>query len=367
MRVLLVYLGRKGGGAVYSLEIAKALNKKIDVLALISSQVENLNDWLSIGIPIVKMNTFESESILNVTLSTLNLKKFKQLKKKIERFDKIDVIYYPMIHIWTPIINSIFKNIPKAITIHDPKPHLGEGNFLLNLIQELSIKQAQRLIVLSKAFVDMIARKGIPLERIDVIPHGNFTYYTQGKRKNYNSIAKTILFFGRIREYKGLNILLKAFEIIKQKENNVRLLIVGDGDLAPYRGLIEKVKDVEIVNRWIKNDEVAQFFLNADIVVLPYVDASQSGVIPLAYSFGLPVIASRVGGIPEQVEDGITGFLVNPRDERDLANKCLMLLQNIQLLKEMSEKAYIKAQNEINWEHIASLLIESFNKMKNGV
>lgn len=365
MRVLVVYLGRRGGGAIYTLEIAKHLKEKVEILAIVSSELENYNEWKKQNIPLVDLHTFKSYSIRDIIISTLNICNFIKIRKIINCF-KPDIIYYPMIHLWTPIINFVVPHIPKVITIHDPKPHKGEENIFLSFIQNVTIKQSKRIIVLSKTFVDLLNKYSIPREKIDVIPHGNFAYYTKGIKKNYNKITKTILFFGRIKEYKGLDILLKAFSIIREKDNNVKLIIAGEGDISVYKTFINKVDNIELINRWINENEIPDLFLRADIVVLPYIDASQSGVIPLAYSFGIPVIASKVGGIPEQIEDGITGLLFSPEDYEDLAYKCLKILNDIDFLKKLAENAYIKAYKEINWEKIVDLLIETFNKALNS-
>jgi glycosyltransferase involved in cell wall biosynthesis len=158
-------------------------------------------------------------------------------------------------------------------------------------------------------------------------------------------------------------VILKAFKIIKGIKKETKLLIVGNGDITKYKNLIERISDVDIINRWISDDEVGEFFSKADFLVVPYIDASQSGVIPIAYGFSMPVVASRIGGIPEQVDDGKTGFLVRPSDENELAERCLKLLDDPDLIIEMGKNAYIKAHDEMSWEHVSDLLLESINKI----
>lgn len=330
MKIALIYLGRKGGGAVYSLEIAKALSKKEDVLAVVSKQVENLDLWDSSGIKILKVSTFNS--VWQVIPSTLNIVKIINLIRNIKKFHP-DVIYYPMGHIWVPLLNIFLKRIPKVMTLHDPILHSGEDNFFRKLFHKIPLYQANHFIVLSKIFVKHLNENGISLKDIDVIPHGEFSYYSKYKSFKIKNRKPTILFFGRISKYKGLDTLLKTFPIIKKEIPECKMIIAGNGDIKPYKQLMIGLKDIIVVNQWIKDEETASYFSQTDLVVLPYKDATQSGIIPIAYSMKLPVITTNVGGLPEQVQNEKDGILVNPCDEKALALACIRLLNNPILAK----------------------------------
>jgi len=132
-----------------------------------------------------------------------------------------------------------------------------------------------------------------------------------------------ILFFGNIRPYKGLDVLLRSLALV-QEQLDFTATIAGEFylDPGPYR---EMATNLGIEHRltwadhYIPNEEVPGLFRSADLVVLPYTDATQSGVVPLAYHFGVPVVASRVGGLPQVVEEGVSGRLVPPGDPAALA------------------------------------------------
>lgn len=137
---------------------------------------------------------------------------------------------------------------------------------------------------------------------------------------------KILLFFGFVREYKGLKYLIDAMPEIKEKVSNVRLFVVGDfaGDKDEYIKLIEDKgvsDDISIFDGYIPDKEVEKFFAASDLVVLPYVSATQSGIVQIAYNFEKPVVATNVGGLPEVVRDGKTGFVVEPCDPHALAVK----------------------------------------------
>jgi glycosyltransferase involved in cell wall biosynthesis len=128
--------------------------------------------------------------------------------------------------------------------------------------------------------------------------------------------APVILFFGYIRKYKGLDIILQAMPEMLKSLPDLRLIIAGEfyDDEQEY---LEMMKDLEIpfenlvlATNYISNDEVAKYFCAANVVVLPYRDATQSGIVQIAYNFDVPVIATDVGGLAEVVIDGKTGFIV---------------------------------------------------------
>jgi len=132
-----------------------------------------------------------------------------------------------------------------------------------------------------------------------------------------------LLFFGFIRPYKGLRTLLQALPLALQ-HLPMHLLIVGEfwEDRAVYERIILEnhlAEHVTIVGRYVPNEEVGIYFAAADVVVLPYESATQSAVVPLAYGYGRPVISTRVGGLPEVIREGETGFLVPPSDPQALA------------------------------------------------
>lgn len=126
---------------------------------------------------------------------------------------------------------------------------------------------------------------------------------------------RVILFFGFIRPYKGLDILLEALADMRLRNLNVKLLLAGEfyGDPAPYLALIKKYhleESIYMHTDFIPNQEVARYFSAADCVVLPYRTATQSGITQVAFHFDLPMIVSKVGGLPELVQDGYVGYVV---------------------------------------------------------
>lgn len=141
-------------------------------------------------------------------------------------------------------------------------------------------------------------------------------------KKSLGLDGPVMLFFGFVRKYKGLEYLIRAMPQVLQNVQ-VKLLIVGEfwEDKEPYLKTIEELGlqgNIEVIDRYVPNEEVGLYFSAADVVVLPYVDATQSAIVSLAYGFEKPVITTLVGGIPEVVKDGETGLIVPPQDSKAL-------------------------------------------------
>ena len=138
---------------------------------------------------------------------------------------------------------------------------------------------------------------------------------------------KVLLFFGFVREYKGLKYLIHALPRIQKECENIRLFVVGDFGGVQNREAYEKimeenrVKDaVTVCDGYIPDREIEKYFAACDLVVLPYVSATQSGIVQIAYGFEKPVVVTNVGGLPDVVENGKTGYVVEPENPDALAD-----------------------------------------------
>jgi glycosyltransferase involved in cell wall biosynthesis len=166
------------------------------------------------------------------------------------------------------------------------------------------------------------------------------------------------LFFGRIWPYKGLDYLIRAEPLISAVVPDAEIVIAGEGeDMARYRAMMVHPERFTVINDYVSDARRVELFSQAALVVLPYLEASQSGVIPIAYSSARPVVATTVGGLPAMVEDGVTGYLVPPCDEQALAAAILRILQDPELAGQMGRNGQRKINTECSAPVIAGQLL----------
>lgn len=251
----------------------------------------------------------------------------RQILREIRQFQP-DVIHYQNGHLFFNLALPWLKKYPMVITIHDPRQHLGDKESLKTpqWLMDFGFRHADQVIVHGNDLVGVVQNEiGFRREQIHVIPH-----IAIGERAERPADLETVprlLFFGRIWEYKGLEYLIRAQPLVSARFPQAKFVIGGTGeDFDRYRRMMVNPECFEVHNDWISDEQRSQMFAEASVVVLPYVEASQSGVIPLAYTHGKPVIATTVGGLPDMVEHGETGLLVPPRDVESLADAMIHLL-----------------------------------------
>jgi glycosyltransferase involved in cell wall biosynthesis len=256
------------------------------------------------------------------------------------------------------------RQYPLVITIHDPRHHVGDrgAQNTPQPIYDFGFKRADKIIVhghqLKTVVVDQV---GIDAELVHVIPlivHGDDTVHRQIQEEDYS-----ILFFGRIWEYKGLEYLIKAQPLIAAKIPEARIVIAGQGeDFARYRRMMINPECFEVHNEYVSDDKRAELFRRSSVVVLPYVEATQSAVIPLAYTFAKPVVATTVGSLPEVVDHGQTGYLVPPRDERALAESIVRLLRDKDVRHQLGANGKRKVNTECSAEAVAKQTLTVYDR-----
>ncbi len=203
------------------------------------------------------------------------------------------------------------------------------------------------------------------------VPHPVYEIFTANhtpaqarSRLQLGADDKVLLFFGYIRAYKGLNYLIEALAEVR-RQLPVKLLIAGEfyEQEESYRQQIRELHLEEVVllkADYIPNEEVGLYFAAADVVVLPYISATQSGIIQIAYNFDKPVITTEVGGLPEVIDSGRTGFTVPARDSHALAEAILHFYQ-IRDQIDFPECVRLHKQR-YSWENLAAAITGFINK-----
>ena len=237
---------------------------------------------------------------------------------------------------WHPFFGPAFRAIAAiarrrsdarvVFLCHNVLPH--ESSVLDRFLTRIGLAGADAFLVQS-------LEDGANLERIfpgarwAFNPHPVYDWFEMSRfnrgsaRQALSVDGRVLLFFGLIRPYKGLGVLLRAFAEVAD-ELDATLLVVGEfyENRGAYDALIDELgigPRLRVVGRYVPNEDVEMYFKAADVAVLPYRSATQSGIVQTAYSFHLPVIVTSVGGLPDVVHDGETGYVVPPDDPAALA------------------------------------------------
>jgi starch synthase len=287
----------------------------------------------------------------------------RKIIKEIHRFSP-DVIHYQGAHLWFDLALPFLRRYPLVFTIHDFKPHPGDrlSQKTPLWVETYARLRADELIVHSQYLRQLVVHN-LPgtAGRVSVIPHiqiGEDLPPATTKEEEH-----LVLFFGRIWEYKGLEYLIRAEPLITARIPKTRILIAGQGeDFSRYARMMVHPERFIVHNEYISEEHAADYFQRASVVVLPYIEASQSGVIPMAYSAAKPVVATTVGGLPEIVEDGRTGYLVAPRNTTQLADAVIRLLLNAPLRQQMGKNGKSKLEADCSPSVIAQKTLEVYRR-----
>lgn len=274
---------------------------------------------------------------------------------------------------WHPYFAPCYWSLAKALgglkilfVCHNVFPH--ERFPLDRMLTRMVLKQGDYFIVQSGT--DAGDLKGImPDARYEQTVHPTynaFKFENLSKEKSRELLKKSmqekvLLFFGFVREYKGLRYLIEAMPEISRNIADIKLMIVGDfGSEENKEAYVNLIKEngaeefIDIYDGYIPDREIEKFFAACDLVVLPYVDATQSGIVQIAYGFEKPVVVTDVGGLPDVVEDGKTGYVVEARNQGELAEAVITYFQE---QKETDFEKNVRAEAyRFSWERIAEVL-----------
>lgn len=293
---------------------------------------------------------------------------------------KCDVVHYQFFRRKEEVLFFKFlkwRGVKLIVTAHNVLPH--ENSRIDYILKSIVYKNANAIIVHSGFIKDKLIKYfSQDPKKISIIPHGNFDIYlpsfemTVEQARSSLSLAKSdnvLLFFGYIRPYKGIDLLLKAFEIAAEKDSNLKLIIAGsEHDIN--KPLINEIYKNKFSDRilpfltYIPNEDIVKYFNAADIVVLPYKDIDHSGIIHLAYSFGKPVLATNVGDFNEVVIDNKSGKVLKENDADCLSEMISQIFEDKGKLSEMGRYAKFLSETKYSWDDISKRTIELYKSIK---
>jgi len=276
------------------------------------------------------------------------------------------------------LLNVYYKLLGKKLvfTAHniDEKERDGGNHFLNRLTLRMLYALLDHIFVHTTKMKSQLIREfKVEEDKVTVIPFGiNNTVPTSPLTKaearaelQLRDHEKVLLFFGNVAPYKGLEYIIDAVARLKNKDDTFRLIIAGRiKDCQPYWERIQRAIENHRLGHYIirkieyiPDEEVEMFFKSSDVLVLPYKFIYQSGVLFLSYSFGLPVIASDVGSLREEIIEGETGFICKPEDPQDLSEKIDLYFKS-DLFKnlEKKRKSIMEYANErYSWDKVGQI------------
>jgi glycogen(starch) synthase len=276
--------------------------------------------------------------------------------------ERPDVIHC---HDWVTVLAGIkcrwALNIPLVFHVHLPN-----RTRLCNSIEHLGLISADMVIVSSRSMRAEMIRREVTIQKLKVVKNGVDLAIFQ-PAKDWPEDGGYILIVGRLVEQKGVEYLLRAFSYVRQKFD-VRLKIVGDGE---YKEWLERLSvnlalgaNVEFLP-WVHHEKLAELYQRALLVVIPSVFEPFGMVSLEAMACKRAVVASQLGGLSDIVEDGKTGFLVQPKDHLGLAQWIMTLLANSELRNRMGEAGYKRVSTEgYTWPSIAEQVNEFYSEVK---
>lgn len=306
-RILLWYWGRRGGGAQFSLSLARALAP--GGLALSVSQQNSLISAFR-DLPVPRQEVATYNGVAGFAAGFARLPALGAALRRFAAQQGTPIVISSMAHPWTPFLapGLVRAGLTFVPVVHDAAPHPGDSSLLFGWRLDQELAAARAAVVLSDTVGAAVAarRPGLPLIRMEIGAHLPYGAAAASTRRS------DFLFFGRIRRYKGLDILRDAWPLVRAANPQATLRILGEGDLDACAPSLSALPGVSVDLRWVPDTAIAAEVTSASALVLPYREASQSGVVPIALALGVPVVATAVGGLAAQVADGRTGLVVSP-------------------------------------------------------
>ena len=306
---MLAYWGRYGALPQLTLELAGACRRGgcgSETTISISTSNELFDKYATFGETIFPVDTYSS------AFSAANIATFFKLRRRLtDRWiaDGTRGFVTLMPHFWSPLMAPLLRqtDIRHTVVVHDADPHQGDRTAIINKWLLREAKSADQVVTLTSAVAErLVGLNIVPERKISVLFHPDLTFPVFEKRRRERSLR--VLFFGRILPYKGLGQFVTAMELLRSADIPVKVGVFGAGEMGPETKRLSRL-NAEVVNQWIDPAHIAGILGRYDVMVVSHISASQSGVIAAAHGAGLPVVATPVGGLSEQIVPEVTGIL----------------------------------------------------------
>ena len=356
-RLLLWHWGRRGAGPQMLIALARALAPRAEVAISVSAQSALIEPTRALGLPLDAVPTYRSAPGFAAGLARVPALRPRLVRQA--QAHRADAVISVMTHLWTPLVAPALPaaGIPFIPIIHDARPHPGDPAAFWGWRMRRELLAARLAVTLSAA-VERVVNEivpALPTMRMPLAAHLDLPPPRTGTRRDG---PLRLLMFGRMRAYKGLDLLRDAFAMLPA---GFTLRVVGDGPIDTLAPGLAALPGVTIERRWVEEAEIPALIAEADALVMPYREASQSGIIPIAQALGVPVVATPAGGLTEQVAHGIDGLLATDISVPALAAAIAMLAQP-GCLELLTNGTRIRGAAMADWSDQAETLLRAIGR-----
>jgi glycosyltransferase involved in cell wall biosynthesis len=359
MRVLVWQWGRFGAGPRFAFELAGALSRLCGQKTLLSlaEGAELLQDKSLLGAVDLPLCTYANAQ--EFVARSLDIRRI--LRPIVQRLEaeRPDAAIVTMMGYWDIFLVRRLNRmgVPVAVVSHDADVHLGDRFQLALQLQRHMLRQADGVVTLTDFVARQVATRVNLAGKVHAtIPLAAFDYADLNLPEPALPEAERnrplhLLLAGRLKRYKGLDLLAKALTFVGDVPLSLR--VVGSPQDAREIAALAAFPGVELDLGW-KSDRALIAHLDwADATILPYVEASQSGVAPMSFKRGRPVIATPVGGLPEQIHHGETGLVTKAVSPQAIAASIKAVADDRALLRRLAENALRHAEEDLSWKSLA--------------
>ncbi|GAA4378989.1 glycosyltransferase family 4 protein [Agromyces bauzanensis] len=361
--VLVIHWGQSGAGPRLAHGMARALREvsDVDVAFSYASNADNASASQDLDVPQHSIRTYRSKlgvitGLPRLVVGVIGLRRFI-------RSHKIDVVVSPMFSIWQSL--AVHVALPRSVlylaSVHDAVAHPGDGSMAWAVATRLDRSRADGFIVYSEAVEAQLIESGVakPIWR---------TIHPVFAREDSPSAVRggpvrVIGMFGRMLPYKGLDIFADAIRILRERGFEVDAPVVGDG---PALGTLspELRQQIRSVPGWVDDGQVNEVVASFDVLALPYIEASQSGVLAVALAEGVPTVVTPVGGLVEQVEQTSAGLLASEVTSEAFADALESLIRDPAKYECLSAAAKAAADGAFSWARVGRDVLNATHEVR---
>ena len=361
LRVVYVY---RGTNSDYMAEFLNAMSKHVSVFTAVPSKDESIVSRLDAEVGVYRFAAPRVLSLRNIGAMYKLIRYINDVKP--------DIVHLQTGIIWELALKCLIRDVMFVVTVHEPvKPashQVIDTTSTPQVFLTAALRVADALIVHAPQVRDLIVRRFPRLLRgkpLFCVPLGVISRYGAGEA---SVVAKgaNVLLFGTISAYKGVETLIEAEALIREAIPQVKIIIAGNC-LKPgrYERLVADGQHIDLRLKRQDDDETRDLFRWADVLVLPYTGATQSAVVQLGFSFGVPPVVTNVGGLPDVVKNEKNGLVVEPRDPVALAKSVVRLLSDQALRRKTIENIVMCRESIYNWDNIARQVTDIYKTVLN--